>query len=828
MNILSDIRFALRLLVKNPGSSAMAVLVMAVGTGVAITMFAFVNGVLWSPLGLNEERTLHYLEWAEADKLRNETMIHPLDYGVLKQESESFDKMTVWRWLDQSFYIPSNESFAMQYESARVETDFFELMEQAPLLGRTFVPEDAASGQEDTMVISHSVWLEQFGGNVDAIGKIAMLGGKPYTVVGVMPPRFEFPGTVHIWIASNWQRAREAGRDDWLKLWVVGVLKDGVSPSQAKAELATIAGRLAQEFPETNENLLEVEMMPFVTWYANAVGGESFEKICYILLFCAVLVLGVASANVFNLIMTRIATRTSELSIRNAMGASRAHIVMQVVLDGLILTTLGALGGVLIAGWSLKLLWAKFSQQQYIAGWWHMDLDGSVLGFVIAIVIVSALASSLIPGLRASRSSVAENLKDDSRTSSSLFIGVLSKIILGFQITVTGVLVFVSVMMLLVWVHSKSRELPYEPEMILNGGLHLENDPDDRSVLAQTRALLKERLLASPGIEAIAYTYWEGGGAVLSPGVDIRGNRPFEVDGVVYETDESKPQTKFEVISEGFESVFEVSPLIGRSMSALDTMDSEAVCMVNKTFVDHYWPNENPIGKRIKILGIYDSKGFRTVVGVMPNLMPRPMPGDDLVKRGYVKVYVPIQQTFGYDYHSLIVRANVDPHGLLEPMRRALRAAAPDRAFRGKVLTLKEMNDRYRVSMDLIFAMFGVFGMASLILGVVGLYAIMSFTTKQRFREFGIRMAMGANSKEIVMAVVRRGALLLAIGGLLGVGAGHAISMYLKTTIDVHELPLGYTYPIVVVVLVVATMVSMGVPAWRASRISPNKALRVD
>ena len=655
MNIITDIKFAIRLLVKNPSSSVMAILVMAVGTGVAITMFSFVNGLLWSSLELNEEREIFQIEWTEKDRLKNSTLLRALDYEVLKAESKGFEKMTSFRWDNQSLYNPSEEGFAKKYEMAFVESDFFEFVDSAPLLGRTFLPEDASSGKEDKLVISQSVWQEHFGGKAEAIGSIAMLGGQPCTIVGVMPDGFYFPDEVHVWVATNWSRAREMGRMYGRRIFSLGILGDGVTESQARAELDTVAGRLAQEFPETNEELTSVKLESYVVWFTQGGLGSSFEVICYALLFCAFLVLGVASANVFNLVMTRVATRTSELSIRSAMGARRAQIVIQVMLDGLILTVLGATGGILIAGWSLKLIWAKFSTQRYIPYWWHMDMNGTVIGFVVAIVILSALASSLVPGLRAARSSVAENLKDDSRTSSSLFLGALSKAILGFQITVTGVLAFVSVMMVLVWIHMKSRDYPFNPDSLLSAQLQIEADRENPSERQRKMSLLKERIMSNPGVEAVAFYEQEGGGAVPINGLG-GGSFQIEIEGEVYESEESKPRTRRVIVSEGVESVFGIEPLIGRSMNSLDSFESEPVCAVNKAFADMYWPNEDPIGKRIKTIGSDTKRGFRTVVGVVQNVLPNPMPGEDLVEKGYVKMYIPYSQVEWADIRYLVVK----------------------------------------------------------------------------------------------------------------------------------------------------------------------------
>lgn len=796
----------------------MAVLVMAVGTGVAITMFAFVNGVLWSSLNLNKGNEVLNIQWTEGDKVRNRRQINPEDFEVLKEESQSFEGMIAFSWRSMSFYNASGDSPAKQYKAARVSDDFFDAIGEKPVVGRPFRPDDVSRSQDDTIIISNTVWQEQFGGDLEAIGSMVMVEGRPYTVVGIARPGFRFPDEVDIWAATAWQDVKAEGRTFWLKAFVIGILKEGATIEQAKAELDTIAGRLAQEYPETNENLVAVEMKQFTRWYA----GSRFESVSYALLFCSILVLGVACANVFNLIMTRTAKRTSELSVRSALGASRGHIVFQVLMDGVILTVLGGIGGVLIASWGLKLIWERFQGGWSVPYWWHMDLDGRVLGFVIGVVFVSALLSGLIPGLRASRSSMAEALKDDTRTSSGLFIGVLSKVILGFQITVAGVLAFVSIMMLIVWIHSQSDNLPFEPESVLNAPVNMRgvSEKEDESVSIYFVERMQERLEAYPGIESVAVSTSYGG---------LYGfNRPFEIEGEVYETEESKPMAGPSIVSAGFEEVFEAEPLVGRGFNGFDTPDSQLVCLVNKSLVDYHWPNEDPIGKRIKVLGFQPGgTDFRTIVGVLPDLREAPPPGEDLSSGSYFKVYMPNSQSVRTQY-NILLRAEGDPRKWIETMRRELQAIAPQLAFSGSILTIRETMDRSRIIGDIIYSMFGVFGIASLVLGVVGLYAVMSFTTRQRYRELGIRMSLGANAKEIIMTVVKRGAMLLAIGGVLGIAIGHAVSMTLQRTVGIGDLRLGYTYPAVVVVLLIGAILSMGIPAWRASRISPCKALRID
>ena len=815
MNLLSDIRFAFRLLVKNPGSSAMAILVMAVGTGVAITMFAFVNGVLWSSLGMKESGEIYHLEWSESDQIRNDQMVIPADYEALRAESRSFEHLTAYFGGSASFYNPSGDNLAKQCDWQRVSYNFFDPIQAPMFLGRSFLPEDVASGLDNRIIISHSLWLEQFGGDENAVGAIAMINGKPCTVVGVAKRGFSFPSKADIWNASNWQFAAEKGRKYWFRLNVLGVLKEGLTVKQAKAEISTIAGRLAQAYPETNENLLAMNVRPFTRWYAGDV-----EKVSYALFGCALLVLGVACANTFNLIMARTATRTTELSIRNALGANRFHVVLQVVLDGLILTSLGAVGGILISGWSLKLIWVQFERGWDVPYWWHMEMDGRVLAFVVGLVLLSSLASSLIPGLRASRTSAAENLKDDSRTSSGLFMGLLSRSILGFQITVTGVLAFVSVLMLLVQKIESSREEPVDPGTILNARVNIQGvgSADAPMSIPDFANTMKERMEAYPGVLGVSYSS-------LVAGLYNPNKKTFEEDGKVYGSEEAKPKATTAFVGREFDRFMGVEPVVGRGFSAMDTRDSQLVCMLSKRFVDHFWPGEDPIGKRIKVS---IENEYRTVVGVMPDFAPKPLPGEDPEESWHLIVYMPrAQLEWGGSITNLLLRSEGDPKQWIEPLRREMRKIAPHLSFTLLGTGEEIYNDAFAIR-SVIFTMFGIFGVASLILGVVGLYAVMSFTTRQRFREFGIRMAMGATSSEIIMVVVKRGILLLSLAGVLGLSVGHSVSLFLKRSMDLPDLPMIVTYPLVVIILILGTCFSMGVPAWRASRISPTQALRVE
>ncbi|EDY81728.1 efflux ABC transporter, permease protein [Verrucomicrobiia bacterium DG1235] len=830
MSLLTDLRFAFRLFLKNPGSSAMAIFVVAVGTSVAITMFAFVNGILWSPLDLNEEREILKLEWAFPDKQRNQTTIHPLDFEVIKKESQSFEKLTSFQWSNLNFYNPAGNSFSRRYELAFVDPDFFDFIKETPLLGRTFRPEDAIGRNEDTLIISHSIWREHFESDENIAGTTAMLDGKRCTIVGVMPEGFRFPDEVHIWVATDWAQARELERKSWHRTQAIGVLKNGYSKEKAKSDLATIALKLSKTYPNTNEDLHEIRLEPYSIWLTKTIVSQRFDKTCYALLLCAILVLGVACSNLFNLIMTRTATRTNELSIRNAMGANRSHIISQVVFDGLILTLVGSALGTLISYWGLKLVWALFKKQMYVPYWWRLEMDGRVIGFVVVIVIATAAAATLLPGLRASRSSVAKNLREDTRTSTGLYLGAISKFVLNFQILTTGGLVFMSVAMMLFWIHSKKWETPYDPDQILDGALQLKamDQEREKGLIPQFIETFEDRLSAYPKAAKFAFSSEEAGGA--DPESTWMNLDRFEFDGESYELAETRPEARRVVISEGYQDVFNLKILHGRGLSKRDTRENDQVCLVNENFVSHYWKNQNPIGKRIKFYdpNAPDQQPFRTVVGVIANVSPDPMPGQNFIESGFAKIYVPVAQASYINDLHILVLSEGDPFDWTVPLQTELRSMNPELAFHGRFLTVKGIVDRNSVSKDLTFSMFAVFGFSSLILGIGGLYAVVSFTTRQRFREFAIRMAIGASGSEILLNVMKRGSLARFLAAAVGIAIGHYVVLILKTSIGIYYLPLLYAYPIAVLVVLSAIGLSMGFPAWQASKLTPLQAMRTN
>ncbi len=808
----------------------MAIFVVAVGTSVAITMFAFVNGILWTSLDLNEEREILLAEWAIEDKLHGRKEIHPLDYEIIKRESQSFEQMTCMQWDSRNFYNPSGQSVAKRYEFSIVAPNFFDLIKATPLLGRTFQTEDAVGRDEDTLIISHSIWMEHFGGNENVLETTAMLDGKPCRIVGVMPKGFYFPDEVHIWLASEWAEAKRIERKSWHRVHLLGILNDGVSKEAAKAELATIAKSLSNEYPETNDGLEKLTIAPYQLWLTKAVVSKNFDKTCYALLFCAILVLGVASSNLFNLIMTRTATRTNELSIRNAMGARRGHIIGQVVFDGLVLTLIGSAIGTLISYWGLKLIWAIFRQQIYVPYWWNLEMDGKVIAFVTAVVLISGTAATLLPGLRASRSSVAKNLREDARTSTGLFLGALSRFVLSFQIFATGGLVFVSVVMMVLWVQMKNAETSYDPDSILNGSLQLKSldkKKEENAILLFTREF-KERLNRYPTPATIAFSSEEAGAAVPA---DMWMNMiRFEIDGEVYDEKEIRPEARRVVVSEGFEDVFDIKILYGRALNALDTRDADFVCTVNESLATHYWKGENPVGKRIKFFdpNANDPNQYRTVVGVTSNVPRKPMPGQNLIKDGFAQIYVPLDQAKYINQLHVLIKSTGDPFKWADPLQTELRAMNPELAFHGRVMTIRGITNRSTVSKDLIFAMFGVFGISSLILGIGGLYAVVSFTTRQRFREFAIRISIGASPRDILLNVFKSGIRTRLIAASIGVGLGHYVVLSLKTMIGVPYLPVGYAYPISLFIILISIALSTGYPALQASRLSPLQAMRAN
>ncbi len=830
MTSLNDLRLGLRLATKNFGSTLLAILVMAIGLGSSITMFSYVNGMIWSKPDFPGSSDIVSIEWLRMEGQGNfSTQINVRDFRVFYEELQSFEKLAGYQFQNHTLSNPDGTSFPDRYPSASFSSDFFSMVGVQPILGRLPDFDGARPVGDPTMLLSHRLWMEQYGGAEDVIGKVAFLNGNPHTIIGVMPEGFEFPFQQEIWTPSDWSYTDGHPRNRLVTLTVIGTLKPGVSITQARVEMETIAARLAQEFPQTNEHQLRIEIEP----YAEEFVGETTYRILMTLMICAILVLLASCANVSNLIIARSSKRQFEFALKSAVGASKKNIMTQVIMDGMLLSLGGCLGGLFLAHWGGKAIWNYIETTFFFKPyWWHNDFEPRVLFFSIGLILITTLISSLAPALRASSGDTVDYLKESSRTSTGVFVGKVAKFLVGLQMAFSGTLLIVAIVMILVVRFFTEQEFPYDPREILTARIQANQSAGLPSADSVYRFYqdMEEKLEAVPGISDVGFSFAFAG---IFP-----GSREFQVEGEVYETPEERTRAGCNIVTTGYFNVYDIEPLQGRLLNDLDVDSTMPVCVVNRTFVQEFMPDGNPIGKRIRI----NSPGINrevqnvnranpwtewtTIVGIIPDLRPPPLPGQNA--RQNAEMLIPHRQWLSRGMNMLL-RGQGDVHQWVETTRRVMFEIAPQTAPVLGVMSVQDFLDRNFVNQRIAANIFTVFGLAALGMAVIGLYGIMSFNTSQKMPEFGIRMALGGTGRNIVSLVYSQIVWWISIGTLVGIGAGYAISNQLKTFMRVQEFPTGVlAYPTVIILITITSVVAIIIPALRAARRAPYQALRID
>lgn len=827
MNFLVNIKLGLRLFFKNVSSSLIGVAIMAVGLGLSITMFALVNGIMFSAPKLQDELELYDIEWLLPEGSQRGNAINVRDLRVFQAQNESFEHLAGYSLGLISFYTEQTDAYAERHIQARVSPEFFDLIQKRPILGRTLTEADAIPGTGSTALISYELWQEQFAKSADVIGSSVQLNGNPHTIVGVMPKEFQFPFSTKIWVANDWSNTDTRPRERVPRLAVIGTLKKGINTRKATSELNTIAAQLATTFPETNQDFLRLDIKPFNEDYI----GDNQRTILLFLLLSSLLVLLISSANVSNLMLARVAQRQHELALRRTLGAEKLQIIFHVLLEGGLLVCCGLILGLLLSTWIRELIWNTFENNMlFIPYWWHIDLDWKVYSFAIGLMIVSVVGSSLFPAIRALALQANDILKDDARTGSNLYIGKLSKFLVGIQITFSTVLLITSATMIILTDYIANRELPYDADQILstryqaNASAGLRSNNSVWSLYEN----LGQQIRALPGVEGVGFSF---NTPAFNPGL-----RDFILEGEEPDQEEPK-QTAANIVTPGYFAAMDLKPIGGRLLGTTDIESSQPVCVVNQNFVTAYFKNENPVGKRIRI----NSPGFSgevqnadrddlwtdwmTIVGVVPNVYPEPLLNETIEQ--FAEVYLPHKQRLSRGM-TLLVRSKGDVHRWITPIREISAKEAPLLPPMFGMYTLKNRIDRNNIQLHVTSNIILSFGVASLLMAAIGLYALISFTTLQKRREFGIRTALGAQVEAILGNVFRQIAIQMPVGIVLGLAISIFTISLLKQSFNLPSIPYGFLAYFVGVTLVVSTScIAVFIPAFKASRINPSEALRI-
>jgi putative ABC transport system permease protein len=802
MSHLTDWRLAFRLFLKQPGLTAAAVVALAVGIGVTTLLFSIADGIFLRGLPFRDSGRIMAVTVSNVATGKERLGVSIHDFVDWKNGQRGFDDLAAFQMA--SLNVVAEGRDPKRLAGAFITGNGFAVLGARPLLGRTLVPDDGASGAATALVLGYGVWMTEFGGDPGIVGRAVRADGQAATVVGVMPQGFGFPSLQEAWMALRTD-SLPAKRGSGPALIAYGRLKRGTAAGQAQADLATISSRLAVASPETNRNLV-----PVVRPYTDVMGGGEDGDVSMLLTlgmgFCVLLI---ACANVANLLFARAAARTREVAIRTAIGASRRRTIRQLITEATTLALGGTAVGLLIA-WAGISVFNQAMVDAHPPFWIVVRLDASALLFAMTLTGIAALLSGTVPAWRASRPNLSEVMKDGDRSSGSLRVGWLSRSLVTFEVVLSFGLLVAAGLMIRSIINLQTHEYGFATEDVFAARLVLPEHayPDAASKERFVKAL-QDRLSTIPGVR----------GATLAsalPGLEADATA-FVIEGDLYADASHYPVVRRAAVAPAFFGTFGVTLGRGRAFRASDDLGAPPVAIINASTADRYYRGRDPIGTRVR-LGRDGNRDWLTIVGIAPDMY---MSGAE--NREPAGIYVPLAQA-GQRAVALALRT-ADPSAVAAAVRRQVKALDPDMPVYSET-TLKRAIDDSMWAYVLFGPLLIAVGCAALFLSTVGLYSLMAFAARQRLREIGLRIALGARPADVARLVTGEVAGQVGIGLLAGAGLGALLSTSLKTMVF-HVAPHDpVIYASIAGVLVGAAALAAFVPVRRALRVDPAITLR--
>jgi putative ABC transport system permease protein len=807
--LLEDMRFGLRLLRKNPGFTLVAILTLALGIGANAAVFSVVYAVLLRPLPYKDPSSLLVL---------HETTPKVGDVSV------SFPNFIDWRAASRTFRqmaavqaVDFNLAGVTQPENISgdaVSPNFLSMMGVRPFLGRDFDASEEKPGTAPVLLLSYSLWQSHLGGDPNAVGKTLTLDGRSFTIVGVLPPNYRSLDTtdvmlpIGVWATDNSGAIKERGeRGDMV---VIGRLAAGAGFGQARAEMEGIAARLAIEYPGSNDQF-SVKLQPI----RQAFVGDM--KTAILVLFGAVLfVLLIACANVANLFLVRGASRTKEIALRIAFGASRGRIIRQMLTESLILACFGGVVGVGLALGGIRGM-ARLIPGDMLSGA-TVNLNGAVLLFVAGVVALAAFIFGLAPALHSTKPDVQSELKEGGRSSGG---GVAQNRLRGAlavaEISLALVLLIGAGLMMKSLYRLLEVDPGFRPERVLTMGMDLraQQYSEDPAVLNFWQQLI-DRVSALPGVQSAAV------GTVI-PLTDSHSRSDVTIEGMALPTPGNFPHPDVHIVSPGYITALGIPLLRGRTFTDQDNEKAPLAGMINAMVARRFFPNEDPIGKRFMFghPSAANPPKWYTVVGVVSDTRLY-----GLANPARLEVYVPFRQN-PRNSMALVVKSGADPASLTSAIRDVVQSIDKDQPVFA-VSTMQELVSNSVATRRMTLVLLGLFSGLALVLGAIGIYGVISYSVAQRTHEIGIRMALGAPRADVFRLVVGEGLKLAGVGITIGIAAAFGLARLLSSLLYGISATDFETFLGVAVLLALVALVACYVPARRAMRVDPTVALRYE
>jgi putative ABC transport system permease protein len=804
-----DVRYGIRMLRKSPMVTLVAVISLALGISANTVIFSVVNAILLKSLPFHEPERI-VLVWGDTPaEGKNRNQVSATDVDDWRQQNAVFEDVATYSGWSATLLGEGEPEIIY---GIQVGDGYFSIMKATPMLGRTFLPEEQEDGKDFVIVLGYGLWQRRFGGDPNVIGQKISLSGRPYTVVGVLPADFQPLPTTLVDPRGEFYRPVAEPHDENERasrhLRAIARLKPGITLAQAQAEMKVITSRLEQEHPRDNTGY----GARLVSLPEDTVGGL---RTTLLTLFGAVaFVLLIACANVGNLLLVRAAARQKEIAIRRALGAARARLARQFLTESVLLAIVGGGLGLLLALWGTSLVETLGSKVTPLLA--NIKIDSRVLGFTFAIAILTGIVFGLAPALHASNPDLNETLKEGGRNSGAGASRnrlrnalVMGEVAMALVLLIAAGLLIKSVMQLRNVNPGFNAENRLTMSVVLPGAKY----PKAAQWIAFYNQL-GERLNALPGVESAGFT------SVL-PFSDNFDGRALAVE------DHPKPageefSVDLYIATPAYLQTMAIPLLKGRALAEPDIDTAPLVALINETMAREMWPDQDPLGKRIKFPGsAKNPQPWRTIVGVVADVKQY-----GLDRKDPMQIYLSEAQ-YPTQFMTLVVHTSSDPKAMIAAVRGEIRQLDKDQAVYNIVTMEQLLADSIalrRFSMLLLMIFAGV----ALTLAGVGIYGVISYSVTQRTHEIGIRMALGASRRDIIRLIVRQGMTMALAGVGIGLVATFALTRIMESLLFGVSATDPATFIIISVVLTCVALVACFVPARRATRVDPMIALRYE
>ena len=797
-SLAQDLRYAIRMLLKNPGFAVVAVIALALGIGANTAIFSVVNTVLLRSLPYDDPDRLMIVRENKLPQFP-EFSISPGNFLDWQKQSESFEKLAAINWA--AYNLTAGDAEPERLWGVRVSAGLFEMLGANPVQGRTFLDEEDRPGRENVVILSGGLWKRRFGSDPDIIGQSITLSATSYTVIGIMPSTFQFPDRdAELWtpIAFTAGQAEQHGSH---YLSVIGRLKRDVTVQQADVELKTIAGRLAEQYPGSNAG-----------WSTNVFPMQEYEvrdieSGLIFLLGAVALVLLIACANVANLLLARSTARQKEMAIRSALGANRWRVIRQLLTESILLSLLGGIVGLLLAFWGKESLLALAPED--LPRIKDVTLDAWVLGFTLVVTLMTGVIFGLAPALQSSSPNLNETLKEAGRGTTSGRHRLRNGLVV-VEVALALMLLICSGLMIRSFIRLQRVNPGFNPDnaLAVNIALPGRKYPNSDNHLAFYTQLL-DRISGLPGVVAVG----------ASQSLPIQGDYllGFNIQGRPPVPPEEAKSTNYYAVTPDYFKAMGIPLIRGRLFTDRDKGKSQPVAIINETMASQYFPGEDPIGKAINVT--QGPEKFREIVGIVGDVKQY-----GLARPSTLQTYEPYSQ-MPFSGVSLVVRTEGNPAALSGAIRSEVLAIDKEQPV-SRIRTFDQIIYDSVQQQRFLMLLLGVFAAVALILAAVGLYGVMSYAVTQRTHEIGIRMALGASGGNVLRLIVGYGMMLAALGVAIGLAGAFVVTRLMETLLFSISTTDPLTFAGLSLLLTGVALVACVAPARRAIKVDPMLALR--